>query len=109
MTFPCTDVGFLPYSDCAFLEAPMIDNPNSEKKMEDPAWVQQTIRHLCSWYLPQFCGVDPIRDVQILTPRKSGTCGVYELNRLLQHSLNPDGKILDELPGIGQFREGDRT
>jgi exodeoxyribonuclease V alpha subunit len=108
MVFPCQDIGYLPYSDCAFLETPMIENPDTEKQVEDPEWVRTTLRHLCSWYLPQYCGLDPIKDVQILTPRKAGACGVFELNQLLQHSLNPNGKVLRRTQEGLEFREGDR-
>ncbi|MDU8350324.1 ATP-dependent RecD-like DNA helicase [Pseudomonas syringae pv. actinidiae] len=35
-------------------------------------------------------GYDPIDDIQILTPQKSGTVGQHELNRRIQKLLNPN-------------------
>ena len=108
MEFPCNDISMLPHTDCAFLEAPMVKNPNTDKDTEDSNWVQATIKNLCSWYLPH-CGLDPIKEVQILSPRKDGPCGVNELNRVLQQTLNSKGKVLVSTPTAGEFREGDRV
>ncbi len=48
--------------------------------------------------------------VQVLTPLRKGTCGVYELNRRLQAALNPPGPYKPEHPtGLRILRVGDRV
>jgi exodeoxyribonuclease V alpha subunit len=39
--------------------------------------------------IPNRFGLDPLRDVQVLTPMRKGAAGVDELNALLQSKLNP--------------------
>ncbi|HEX2121964.1 MAG TPA: ATP-dependent RecD-like DNA helicase [Thermoanaerobaculia bacterium] len=39
--------------------------------------------------LPNRFGLDPLRDVQVLSPMRKGAAGVDELNALLQQKLNP--------------------
>lgn len=108
LEFPINSARHIQYSDCAFLETPMIKNPDTEKEIEDPKWVQDTIRELCANLLPTNCFLDPVKDVQVLTPRKDGPCGVNELNRILQHTINPNGKVVYSWRDK-QFREGDRV
>lgn len=43
---------------------------------------------LCTNILKQKYNIDPMRDIQILTPTRKGPCGTYELNKALQLSLN---------------------
>jgi exodeoxyribonuclease V alpha subunit len=49
----------------------------------------ETIRQLVTKRIPQRFGVDPLRDIQVLTPMHRGAAGTLELNRILQQSLNP--------------------
>jgi exodeoxyribonuclease V alpha subunit len=39
--------------------------------------------------IPERHGVDPIRDVQVLSPQRKGTLGIYHFNAELQPLLNP--------------------
>ncbi len=49
-------------------------------------------------------GLDPKRDVQVLTPMRRGPLGTERLNELIQHALNPDGGA--RLAGM---RRGDKV
>jgi exodeoxyribonuclease V alpha subunit len=50
-------------------------------------------------------GLDPKRDVQVLSPMRKGPLGVTRLNELLQHALNPgpEGAV------PGRLRRGDKV
>jgi exodeoxyribonuclease V alpha subunit len=51
--------------------------------------VAQTILTLASERIPRRFGLDPIDDIQILTPMHRGIVGAENLNRRLQEVLNP--------------------
>jgi exodeoxyribonuclease V alpha subunit len=54
--------------------------------------------------------VDPIRDIQVLTPMHMGPVGAKNLNNVLQETLNPLQSKIDELDYYGRkFRIGDRV
>lgn len=75
------------------------------------ASVLSTILELCSRRLPAFYSdCDPMRDIQVLTPIRKGTLGIYNLNKELQAILNPPDidKAQKELQGR-VFREGDKV
>ncbi len=69
----------------------------------------QTIAGLCATRLPQNMGI-PADQIQVLSPTKKGGAGTYELNRILQQSLNPSvpGKPEKKF-GDYIFRVGDRV
>jgi exodeoxyribonuclease V alpha subunit len=70
-----------------------------------PETVTRTIVELCSRKIPERFGLDPVRDIQVLTPMHKGTVGTIQLNQVLQEALNPDVKA-----GTGfQFRTGDKV
>ncbi len=50
--------------------------------------VVNTILELCTKRLPEAYGFDPLADIQVLTPMRRGTTGVWELNNALQKALN---------------------
>lgn len=69
--------------------------------VNDPAWtvvdafqdvlpVQAYLRDLVLKKLPERLGVDPIRDVQIITPTHLGGLGTKALNRMMQHLVYGD-------------------
>ena len=69
----------------------------------------QTIVGLCATRLPQRMGI-PAAEIQVLSPTKKGAAGTFELNRLLQQSLNPPAPGKKERKyGQVVFREGDRV
>lgn len=67
----------------------------------------QTVKELVTARIPKRFGLDPARDVQVLTPMHRGPAGTTALNQLLQAALNPSG---DSLSHHGQtFRVGDKV
>ncbi|MBE1426833.1 exodeoxyribonuclease V alpha subunit [Desulfomicrobium macestii] len=63
------------------------------------------LRMVCE-RIPEAYGLDPMTDVQVLTPMHKGEVGTIALNRLLQERLNPQGREL--LRGQRAYRVGDR-
>jgi len=62
---------------------------------EDPEEAAQTIVKLCTQRIPRGFGLDPMEDVQVLSPMHRGVVGAHNLNTLLQAALNPTGVTLD--------------
>jgi exodeoxyribonuclease V alpha subunit len=76
----------------------------SRREAEEAA---DTIRELVTVRIPKRFGLDPRRDVQVLTPMHRGPAGTTALNQLLQAALNPHGVSLEHR---GQtFRVGDKV
>lgn len=63
------------------------------------------LRMVCE-RIPEAYGLDPMTDVQVLTPMHKGEVGTVALNRLLQERLNPHGREL--VRGQRAYRVGDR-
>lgn len=68
--------------------------------------VRQSLVEIVAVRLPAR-GLDPMDDVQVLTPMHKGPLGSRSLNLLLQDRLNPDGDPL--VFGGRTFRVGDRV
>ncbi|MGN1001938.1 MAG: ATP-dependent RecD-like DNA helicase, partial [Oscillospiraceae bacterium] len=70
---------------------------------------RELIVQLCAERLPKNMGIRP-EEIQVLTPTRKGTNGVYSLNAALQNALNPakEGKNEKKF-GDFTFREGDRV
>ena len=71
--------------------------------------VAQTIQGLCQTRLPKNMGI-PSEEIQVLSPTKKGGAGTFQLNQILQASLNPPSPEKKE-KALGEiiFREGDRV
>ncbi len=70
-----------------------------------PETVIKTIVELCSRKIPERFGLDPVRDIQVLSPMHKGTVGTIQLNQVLQEALNPQ-----TFPGaVLLFRPGDKV
>jgi exodeoxyribonuclease V alpha subunit len=54
-----------------------------------PEAIGQTLLELVTQRIPRKFGLDPRRDIQVLSPMNRGALGVVELNRRLQETLNP--------------------
>jgi exodeoxyribonuclease V alpha subunit len=74
---------------------------------EDADEAAATIHHLVTDRIPRGFNLDPVRDVQVLTPMKSGPAGVIALNEALQRTLNPEGPSVTR--GARTFRLGDKV
>ncbi len=73
---------------------------------EDLGELQNLILRMVCERIPEAYGLDPLADVQVLTPMHKGDVGTMALNRLLQERLNPAGREL--VRGQRTYREGDR-
>lgn len=69
-----------------------------------------TIIELCQERLPKYYGIDPLEDIQVLSPMKKGDVGINSLNQHLQEALNPKvyGKKEKQI-GSELFRVGDKV
>jgi exodeoxyribonuclease V alpha subunit len=77
---------------------------------DDPERLQQLIVDLASRRLPARYDLDPIEDIQVLTPMQRGVIGAAQLNAALQAALNPARSGATEvMRGARVFRTGDRV
>ncbi len=73
----------------------------------DPARVAETIVDLCQNAIPKHFSLDPLNDVQVLTPMHKGHAGTINLNQVLQAALNPSAERI-EIFGR-DFKHGDKV
>ncbi|MBR1392329.1 MAG: ATP-dependent RecD-like DNA helicase [Ruminococcus sp.] len=72
--------------------------------------IQQLTVSLCKERLPGYYGIDPMNDIQVISPTRQGPCGTVELNRLLQQELNPPATGKSEVhTALYTFRKGDKV
>jgi exodeoxyribonuclease V alpha subunit len=76
---------------------------------ESPATILERIIYLVRERIPARFGLDPLRDVQVLTPMNKSELGVRNLNQRLQEVLNPNhsGKQVERFGW--SFRVGDKV
>lgn len=67
----------------------------------DPEDVARLIRQMVTERIPRRFGLDPFRDIQVLTPQVKTALGVAALNKELQAALNPPR------PGVPEVRRYD--
>jgi exodeoxyribonuclease V alpha subunit len=94
-------------------EVPEFDTPGSTGELffierENADSIAETIRHVVVERIPAAYGLDPRRDVQVLTPMHKGSAGAENLNAVLGKALNPDPG-LEIARGGKTFRVGDRV
>ena len=92
---------------------PQLDTQPGEHKdfyfvnRDDPQKVVEVIKELCKNRLPQSLHLDPLEDIQVMSPMHRGIAGVANLNAELQNLFNPDGKTV---AGGGRlFRVNDKV
>jgi len=73
----------------------------------DPDEARRIILELVSHRIPRRFGLDPVRDIQVLSPMNRGPAGTVLLNEELQATLNPHGAAL--VRGKTTFRVGDKV
>jgi exodeoxyribonuclease V alpha subunit len=89
------------------------ENTNNELKefyfinQSDPNTVVETIVKLCSESIPKRFSLDPVRDIQVLTPMHKGVAGTINLNQVLQKALNRNSDQAEILGGI--YKTGDKV
>ena len=76
-----------------------------EKRDADDA--RRLILELVTNRIPKRFGLDPLRDIQVLTPMHRGPAGTAALNEELQAALNPLGASISR--GKNLFRVGDKV
>ena len=69
--------------------------------------VVDTIVQYCRMNLPRYYHVDPLQDIQVLTPMQRGECGAVNLNQVLQEAMNPSKIFLRR--GGTQYRLKDKV
>lgn len=72
---------------------------------DDPDAATDVIRRL-PHRIARHLGIDPVTQVQILSPMHRGVLGVQHLNEIMREILNPGGK---PVPAPGGFRIGDKV
>ena len=75
---------------------------------DNPQKVQEMILEMVCQRIPERYGLNPLRDVQVLTPMHKGEVGTSALNQLLQERLNPS-RNMELKRGYASFRPGDRV
>ncbi|MDR3254936.1 MAG: ATP-dependent RecD-like DNA helicase [Synergistaceae bacterium] len=75
---------------------------------DDPEKCVQIILTLVRDRIPARFGLNPISDVQVLTPMHRGSLGASNLNGALQRALNPDDRPSIERGGR-RFKVGDKV
>ncbi len=77
---------------------------------DTPERIAETITHLVRERLPEKFGLDPLHDIQVLTPMHRNSLGTVALNQRLQAALNPENEIKFEIERFGvTFRAGDKV
>ncbi|MBR5287623.1 MAG: ATP-dependent RecD-like DNA helicase [Clostridia bacterium] len=94
-------------------EAPRLNAKGSDfffERAASPVEAAKQIVSLLGTRLPNFLKLDPVRQMQVLSPTKKGDCGVWMLNQMLQQEFNPKrpGKA-ERVRGDTTFREGDKV
>ena len=82
---------------------------------DDPGEIVDLICKMTAERIPDRFGMDPVHDIQILCPMKTGILGTRHLNEVLRDLLNPggvgggfDSKAVDSSGGEQRFRPGDK-
>lgn len=93
------------------------DSPGNLFKIlkDDPGEIVDLICKMTAERIPDRFGMDPVHDIQILCPMKTGILGTRHLNQVLRDLLNPnrvggafDSKAVDSASGEQRFRPGDK-
>ncbi|MBW1866793.1 MAG: AAA family ATPase, partial [Deltaproteobacteria bacterium] len=75
-------------------------------EQRDTAKIVDTIVELCSRAIPEKFSLDPVRDIQVITPMHKGEVGTINLNQVLQKNLN---RLPDGTEKIQRFKTGDKV
>ncbi len=77
-------------------------------EQDDPARAAAIIAELVTNRIPVRFGLDPVEEIQVLTPMNRGICGATALNELLAARLN-GGERAGFTLGERVFKEGDKV
>lgn len=96
-------------------EAILLDKHEKSDKLAEfyfietanPIVVMERIVDICCKRIPEKYGLDPMTEVQVLTPMHKGDVGTISLNNALQKELNSE---TDKIESFGRsFKEGDKV
>ncbi len=77
---------------------------------DDPDTILDRLVTMVRQRIPARFGLDPMRDIQVLTPMRLSALGAESLNQQLQTVLNPAGPGKAEIERFGwKFRVGDKV
>lgn len=76
-------------------------------EQEEPEKAARWILELVQDRLPKRYGIDPLQDIQVLTPMYKGMVGAENLNQYLQQHLNKDPRSVQR--GTRLFKVGDKV
>jgi exodeoxyribonuclease V alpha subunit len=77
---------------------------------ETPETILATIKELAKTRIPRKFKLDPVQEIQVLSPMNRGSLGVREMNVALQNELNPLRAGSEFIEKFGwQFRMGDKV
>lgn len=76
---------------------------------EQPEQCVQAIKYLAREYLPRTHGIDPIKDLQVMSPMHRGRGGITALNTELQETLNPKAKAESRLRSDPDYAPATQT
>lgn len=74
---------------------------------QEPAEVLDAVKELVVDRIPKKFRLDPLNDVQVITPMRRGDLGVTRLNEALQQLLNPEKRVF--MRGRLAFKIGDKV
>ena len=89
---------------------PIIDNTSKDffyEQGKDLVSNSETIIDLVSTRLPKYFGYKP-EDIQVLAPMKAGPCGIDNLNKRLQMTINPHFTGVELSSDYSKFHIGDK-
>ena len=94
-------------------EMPLSNNQESDfflMSMTNQKEILNELVKLVSERLPSYYNIDPVKDIQIISPIKNGILGTRKLNEMIQNTLNPPSEDKTELVfQYKYFREGDKV
>lgn len=76
-------------------------------EIDEPEAIRDRVKSLVTTEIAGRYGLNPLHDIQVITPMNRGLLGVVTLNQDLQAALNPNGE--EVLLGGRQLRVGDRV
>lgn len=95
-------------------DSPLFERPQESEDLSefyfieqrDTAKVVDTIVELCSRAIPEKFFLDPVQDIQVITPMHKGEAGTINLNQVLQKNLN---RQPDSAEKIQRFKTDDKV
>jgi exodeoxyribonuclease V alpha subunit len=95
-------------------EFPVLNEPGEGKtrdfyfiRADEPEQVVEQIRQLVTTRIPAKFNLNPIEDIQVITPMHRGVAGAQNINAQLQQLLNPSGASVERAGVL--FRVGDKV